>query len=84
MNYPNLFDENESAKMIVRVQCLTPNTQAKWGTMDVAQMLAHCVVPYAYEFEIRKIWSTIHWTQASNDAYVFKRDNRRPQTLQEK
>ena len=54
MNYPNLFDENESAKMIARVQCLTPNTQAKWGTMDVAQMLAHCVVPYAYEFESEK------------------------------
>ena len=38
----SLFDPKAQAEILARLEALTPATQARWGTMDVAQMLAHC------------------------------------------
>ncbi len=43
---PDLFDADDLARTIARVQALTPDTTPQWGRMTVAQMLAHCCVPY--------------------------------------
>ncbi|UEG50734.1 DUF1569 domain-containing protein [Ferruginibacter lapsinanis] len=39
----NLFDAETYNGIIDRINKLTPQTQRKWGKMDVAQMLAHCI-----------------------------------------
>ncbi len=42
----NLFTPNGAQAIINRINNLTPSTQAQWGKMNVAQMLAHCNVAY--------------------------------------
>jgi len=42
----NIFDATISEEVIERINQLTPETQPKWGKMNVAQMLAHCNVTY--------------------------------------
>ena len=42
----NLFTSNGTQAAIDRINNLAPETQAQWGKMDVAQMLAHCNVAY--------------------------------------
>jgi len=42
----NLFNAADTADTIERINKLTPETQAQWGKMNVAQMLAHCNVTY--------------------------------------
>ncbi len=42
MEKKNLFDEDIFSAIQDRIENLTPETQAEWGSMDVAQMLAHC------------------------------------------
>ncbi|WP_026809642.1 DUF1569 domain-containing protein [Arenibacter latericius] len=42
----NIFDSKVTEEIISRVNRLTPTTAPKWGKMNVAQMLAHCNVPY--------------------------------------
>lgn len=51
MALPNIFTEPVSGTMIQRIHALTPETQPKWGKMDVSQMLAHCCVTYEMVFE---------------------------------
>lgn len=46
MTWKNLFNEKESQKTITRINSLSHETQAKWGKMNVSQMLAHCSVAY--------------------------------------
>ena len=46
MKLPDVFSPSVSAELIQRVERLTPETQPKWGKMDVAQMLAHSNVSY--------------------------------------
>lgn len=41
----SLFDLPENQKMIDRINRLTPQAEAQWGTMNVAQMLAHAGTP---------------------------------------
>lgn len=41
-----IFNSDVKADMDQRVQSLSPENQAQWGKMNVAQMLAHCNVPY--------------------------------------
>lgn len=41
----SLFDEAEKQNILNRIQQLTPASQAKWGKMNVAQMLTHCQQP---------------------------------------
>lgn len=39
---PSLFEPNISSEIIARIEKLTPQSQAQWGKMNVAQMLYHC------------------------------------------
>lgn len=43
---PSVFNASDVAVLIDRLNQLGPAAQAKWGKMDVAQMLAHCNVTY--------------------------------------
>ena len=38
----NLFNKDVYDEVIQRMNALTPQTERKWGKMDVSQMLAHC------------------------------------------
>lgn len=38
----NLFSKEHTEAIIERIEQLTPESQAQWGKMNVAQMLAHC------------------------------------------
>ena len=46
-----LFDPVETNQAIDRINQLNPDTQRKWGKMQVAQMLAHCCVTYEMALE---------------------------------
>ena len=47
----NVFNANDVAEIITRIEKLTPETKATWGKMSVAQMLAHCNVSYEMIYE---------------------------------
>ena len=51
MALPSIFTKELTEDIIERINKLTPTTQPKWGTMSVAQMLAHCNVSYEMAFE---------------------------------
>jgi hypothetical protein len=51
MALPSIFDLAVCNEVIKRIESLTPTTQAKWGKMNVAQMLAHCNVTYEMVYE---------------------------------
>jgi hypothetical protein len=51
MALPNIFDRTVADDMIQRINTLTPDSQARWGKMNVAQMLAHCNVSYELTYE---------------------------------
>ena len=42
----NNFSKEITEEVIERINKLTKDTQPNWGTMSVAQMLAHCSVTY--------------------------------------
>ncbi|MCD8528557.1 MAG: hypothetical protein LRY27_00900 [Chitinophagales bacterium] len=54
MALPNVFEENTTKQLIERIDRLNPETQAKWGKMDVNKMLAHCNVTYSMAYEPEK------------------------------
>lgn len=45
MEVKDLFDPAVKADIIHRINQLSPQSQAQWGKMNVAQMLAHCQMP---------------------------------------
>ena len=47
----NIFQEETAAKVIQRIENLTQDSKPKWGTMTVAQMLAHCNVTYEMVYD---------------------------------
>lgn len=49
----NLFNYKEVHEIIERINQLSPNTNASWGKMTSAQMLAHCSVAYEYVYETK-------------------------------
>lgn len=51
MALPNIFTKEVSADIIERIGHLKANSQPKWGTMSVAQMLAHCGVTYEMVYD---------------------------------
>lgn len=51
MALPNIFSKEVADQIIERINQLSPSSQAKWGKMDVAQMLAHCNVTYEMMYE---------------------------------
>lgn len=46
MSWKNLFDLEQMQETVERINALNSETQAKWGKMNVTQMLAHCNVAY--------------------------------------
>lgn len=38
----SIFEQNHTNEIIVRIKQLSPESQPRWGKMNVAQMLAHC------------------------------------------
>ena len=53
MALPTVYDNTEAQNLINRINKLTPETSAKWGKMNVTQMLAHCCITYEYIFDER-------------------------------
>lgn len=51
MTYPNIFTAAVANTIIDRIQKLTPETKALWGTMSVDKALAHMNVTYEMAFE---------------------------------
>ena len=51
MALPNIFTKEIADQVIARINQLTPETQAQWGKMNVAQMLAHCNVTYELVYD---------------------------------
>ena len=47
----NIFQQEDVQEVIARIDQLTPQSQRLWGTMDVAQMLAHCNVTYELVYD---------------------------------
>lgn len=47
----SLFESDVAESLVSRIQALTPDSQAQWGTMTVAQMLAHCSVPFDQAYD---------------------------------
>jgi hypothetical protein len=47
----DLFEKEVTDEIIARINRLTPDSAPQWGKMNVAQMLAHCNVTYAYTYE---------------------------------
>ena len=39
--FPSIFEPQTLTDLLARIEKLTPDTQPKWGKMNVAQMLAH-------------------------------------------
>ncbi len=54
MALPTIYDASVAQSLISRIDQLTSETAAKWGKMNVSQMLAHCCVTYEYIFDERK------------------------------
>jgi hypothetical protein len=50
----NIFLQQDTDEIIARINQLSPASQPLWGKMNVAQMLAHCNVTYAYTYEPEK------------------------------
>lgn len=47
----SVFDLAYSSSIIERINKLTENSKAEWGSMSVDQMLAHCNVTYEMVYE---------------------------------
>ncbi len=54
MPLPDIFDAKVSNAVIQRIEQLQPDMKPIWGSMNAAQMLAHCNVSYEYVFEPSK------------------------------
>lgn len=66
MPLPDIFSASESEMMIKRINKLSLETQAQWGKMTVAQMLAHCNVTYEMVYE------TIHPKPGALMKFILK------------
>ena len=51
----NLFDKDTHTEIINRLNTLTPQTQHRWGKMNVAQMLAHCKAAFTVPLSDKKM-----------------------------
>jgi hypothetical protein len=50
----NLFSQSDAAVIINRIENLRADSPRQWGKMNVAQMLAHCQVPFEVFFGEKK------------------------------
>jgi hypothetical protein len=46
----SIFEEETFKEIMLRIDSLSPENQAKWGKMDVTQMLKHCQKPISLAF----------------------------------
>ncbi len=51
MPFPSIFIPEETEKLVNRIERLTPESQPLWGKMSVAQMMAHCALPYEMDYK---------------------------------
>ncbi|MBC7890182.1 MAG: DUF1569 domain-containing protein [Ferruginibacter sp.] len=51
----SLFDTSTYNEVIMRLNNLTPQSQRKWGKMDVAQMLAHSIEAFKVPLSKKKL-----------------------------
>lgn len=54
----NVFDIKDSKDFIERINNLSKDSQPKWGSMSVGQMLAHCNVTYEMVYEDKHLRAT--------------------------
>ena len=47
----SVFVKEDVDELLERINKLTPSSKALWGTMNVAQMLAHCNVTYELVYD---------------------------------
>ena len=50
----NLFELQTQQEIMSRINSLSANSQRRWGTMNVAQMLAHTATPFEYAMGDKK------------------------------
>lgn len=50
----NIFEKEVTEEVINRINTLTTHSKAKWGKMNVSQMLAHCNIQYETIYESNK------------------------------
>jgi hypothetical protein len=55
MEIKNMFDPAIKQDIIDRINKLTPETQHKWGKMDVAQMLSHVQLPISCAYGTHQV-----------------------------
>jgi len=46
----SIFNQEASKEIVDRIDCLSTESQAQWGKMNVAQMLVHCQKPIKLAF----------------------------------
>ena len=66
MALPNIFTREETDKIIERINKLSAASQPNWGTMSVAQMLAHSNVTY------EMIYDNIHKKPNAFSKFILK------------
>jgi hypothetical protein len=47
----NVFNQNDTAEFVSRIEKLTATSKPNWGKMNVEQMLAHCNVTYGMVYD---------------------------------
>jgi len=52
-NLPGFFEPGTLELFRLRLEALKPESQALWGKMSVAQMLAHCCIPFEQALGLR-------------------------------
>ncbi len=50
---PNIFTAETTSQLTERINKLNETSKPIWGKMSIAQMLAHCCVPYEMTFETK-------------------------------
>jgi len=59
MEVKSLLDPTTKQEIIVRIQKLSPQSQAQWGKMNVSQMLAHLQMPLGVAVGTHKLKRTL-------------------------
>ncbi|MES2426676.1 MAG: DUF1569 domain-containing protein [Bacteroidota bacterium] len=67
----SIFNADNNAEMINRINQLTVTTPAQWGKMDAAQMMAHCYASMSIGFGLSKCHR--HWVGVLFGNFAKKR-----------
>ncbi|MCF8319151.1 MAG: DUF1569 domain-containing protein [Sphingobacteriaceae bacterium] len=71
MAYPSIYEQKTVEALAQRIGKLSKLSSANWGKMNVAQMLAHCCIPYEQIFGERN--DRISGIMKFLMRYVFKK-----------